>query len=360
MFKILTVLGNRPQFIKATLLSGKFSQSPDFQEVIVHTGQHFDHAMSGQFFDELHLPEPSYNLEIDSLPRIEMVAEMTTKLFKIIIDENPDLVIVYGDTNSTLAGALAANVRQIPVAHIEAGVRSFDRTMPEEKNRWWVDKISKMLFAPSKFAVKFLTEEDYNGDVVFAGDIMKNLLLEYKNKAKKPKGFDLEHFILATIHRQSNTDDGETLAQIMDAFNILNKDIPVVLPLHPRTRKALVREGIHVDFKTINPVSYLEMLYLLQAAEFVITDSGGLQKEAYYCQKPTIVVRGTSEWNELVGAGYSFLCQPVSTSTVLENVDKIKNRKFDFTNKFYGEGNTVDIIFSKISDFLSLSIDTLD
>jgi len=352
-------LGNRPQFIKAALLSRKFDEHIDFQEVIIHTGQHFDINMSALFFDELQIKQPAYNLGIHSLKHSEMVEKITAELIEILSDENPDLVLVYGDTNSTMAGALAAKMFRVPIAHVEAGVRSFDLTMPEEKNRQWVDRISRLLFAPSQSAVTNLSNKAYAGDVFFVGDIMKDMAMHFAGESKKPRCFDFSQYVLATIHRASNTDDSEILKQIVDALNIINKETPVVVPLHPRTRKAIAKNDLDCYFQIIEPVGYLEMLYLLQNATFVITDSGGLQKEAYYHKKPAIVVRETSEWKELVDAGSSLLCQPVSTANILKNFEKMKVAKPNFTYSFYGDGNTAAIIFSEIQEFFLNSKDLL-
>jgi len=216
-----------------------------------------------------------------------------------------------------------------------------------------------LLFAPSKTAEAHLGDDGYNGKVIFAGDIMKDMVVNNKKRAKKPTGFELDHFVLGTIHRQSNTDDVETLAQIVEALNTIHQEVPVVMPIHPRTRKVIEREGIDVRFKVIDPVGYLEMLFLLQRAEMVITDSGGLQKEAYYCEKPTIVVRDTSEWLELVEAGFSVLCRPVSKESILQNYKKLKLANPNFNISYYGDGNAAEIIFSGVYQFLTDSKDLL-
>lgn len=359
MYKVLTILGNRPQFIKATLLSRKFDEHPDFGEVLVHTGQHFDDNMSGLFFDELGLKEPDYNLCIHSLERDELVEAITSKLMPILLKEHPTVVIVYGDTNSTLAGALAAKLFSVPIVHVEAGVRSFDDRMQEETNRQWVDKISRLLLAPSQLALENLDYPDYAGDVVFSGDIMKDMAIHFAESSKKPQGLNVDDFILSTIHRESNTDNIEVLIEIVKALNIINKETPVVMPIHPRTQAAIDKNSIKCDFLILPPVGYFEILYLLQNASLVVTDSGGLQKEAYYFKKPTIVVRDTSEWGELVDAGYSQLCAPVGADTILANYEDLKEKNIVFDKDFYGDGKATEIIFSSIQKLVSSFIDLL-
>ena len=360
MYKVVTILGNRPQFVKAALLSRKFDEHPDFEEVLVHTGQHFDNNMSALFFDELSLKEPAYQLGVHSLERDDLVEKISTKLVSILIEENPTIVIVYGDTNSTLAGAIAARVFSVPIVHIEAGVRSFDDRMQEETNRKWVDHISRLLLAPSRLALENLDFPEYSGDVIFSGDIMKDMAIHFADKSRQPSGLNVDNFILATIHRASNTDDIEVLQEIVNALNIIHRETPVVLPMHPRTKSAIDENNIKCDFLILPPVGYFEMLYLLQNATLVFTDSGGLQKEAYYFKKPAIVVRDTSEWDELVDAGYSHLCVPVCADTILANYKDLKGSNIVFDKEFYGDGHATEIIFSSIQKLVGSFIDLLD
>ena len=355
----MTILGNRPQFIKAALLSRKFDEHPDFEEIMVHTGQHFDSEMSDLFFEELGMKAPAYNLGVHSLERDDLVGEITKKLMPILMKENPTIAMVYGDTNSTLAGALAAKLFSVPIVHVEAGVRSFDDRMQEETNRQWVDRISRLLLAPSRLALENLDRPDYSGDVVYSGDIMKDMVMHFSDRSKMPNGLNVDNFVLATIHRESNTDDVEVLKEIVKALNIINKETSVVLPLHPRTRNAIDKNNIICDFLILPPVSYFEMLYLLQHATLVITDSGGLQKEAYYFKTPAIVVRDTSEWDELVDAGYSHLCAPVCAGTILTNYEDLKGKNIVFDKGFYGDGKATEIIFSSIQKLVSSFIDLL-
>ena len=301
--KIVTVIGARPQFIKASSLSREISKHAAIDEVIIHTGQHFDKNMSKIFFDEMEIPIPKYNLEINSLSHGAMTGRMLEEIEKVLLIEKPDWLVVYGDTNSTLAGALAAKKMHIKVAHIEAGLRSFDSKMPEEINRILTDNISDMLFCPTESAIENLTNEGFfkkNVKIVKCGDIMYDSAMYYKNKAKN--SLDITNgFILATIHRQENTDDREKLSKIISSFNELVKlGERIILPIHPRTKKLIEKFNLKVDFTIIEPVGYLEMIDLLDKCKIVITDSGGLQKEAYFFNKFCITLRDTTEWVELI------------------------------------------------------------
>ena len=303
---ITTIVGARPQFVKAAAVSRAIKKHneakihPDevINEVLVHTGQHYDYNMSRVFFEELGIPEPDINLGVGSGRHGEMTGAMLAALEEILMDQAPDYLLVYGDTNSTLAGALAASKLHIPVAHIEAGLRSYNRRMPEEINRVLSDHLSTLLFCPTETAVDNLGKEGITAGVVNVGDVMYDSVLHYKPQARKPS--INEPFALATLHRAENTDDPIRLTAILDA--IQGAPVPIVLPLHPRTRKMLARFGIQVGKKisAIEPIPYLSLLGYLDACEFVITDSGGLQKEAYFFEKKCITVRDETEWVELV------------------------------------------------------------
>ena len=346
--KIATIIGARPQFIKAAALSRKIYQCPSAEEIIIHTGQHFDEKMSAIFFDEMGIPKPDYNLNINGLGHGAMTGQMLEGIEKILIDERPDFVVVYGDTNSTLAGALAASKLHIPIAHIEAGLRSFNMKMPEEINRILTDRISQFLFCPSQTALTNLQKEgfdNFDNQTINVGDIMYDAAMYFGNKARKPE-IDLpEKFILATVHRQENTDDDCYLRSIFQAFNLISTDIPIILPLHPRTKKALEKYQVQTtnEVKLIEPVGYLEMLYLIKNSELVMTDSGGLQKEAYFFEKPCVTMRFETEWTELVDNGYNILATP-NLEKITDAVDKMLNTKLDFSKKLYGEGNTAELI----------------
>jgi len=310
--KIVSIVGARPQFIKAAPV-GRALRAQGLTEVLVHTGQHYDHNMSALFFDELDIPEPDYHLGVGSGPHGWQTGQMLARIEEILLKEQPDWVLVYGDTNSTLAGALAAVKLHIPVAHVEAGLRSFNRRMPEEHNRVLTDHIADLLLCPSQTAVDNLAEEGITQGVHLVGDVMYDALLFAAERAKTHSTIltDLrlneKGYALATVHRAENTDDPARLQGIFAAFDAL--DTLVVLSLHPRTRKALERMGYspapHV--RLIEPVGYLDMVQLEQAARLILTDSGGIQKEAYWLGVPCITLRDETEWVETVEAGWNVL-----------------------------------------------------
>ncbi|HHD78515.1 MAG TPA: UDP-N-acetylglucosamine 2-epimerase (non-hydrolyzing), partial [Epsilonproteobacteria bacterium] len=281
--KIVTILGARPQFIKAGSVSREISKHTDLEEVIVHTGQHYDANMSDIFFNQMKIPKPHHYLDVNGLSHGAMTGQMLEKIEKVLLDEKPDWVMVYGDTNSTLAGALAASKLHIKVAHIEAGLRSFNMKMPEEVNRILTDRISNTLFCPTDSAMQNLSNEGYDGldvKVVKSGDVMQDGAMFYKNLALKPNVDIKDKYILCTIHRAENTDDVQRLKSIFEALVVLSNDVQIILPLHPRTKKIL--ESLEIDISgltIIDPVGYLEMVWLIDHCKLVMTDSGGLQKE---------------------------------------------------------------------------------
>ncbi|WP_274533269.1 non-hydrolyzing UDP-N-acetylglucosamine 2-epimerase [Photorhabdus temperata] len=290
MKKILTVLGARPQFIKASPVSHALKNQNKFKGIIIHTGQHFDTNMSDIFFNELDIPRPDYTLDIHGGSHGEMTGRMIIEIEKILITEKPNAVMVYGDTNSTLAGALSASKLNIPIIHIEAGLRSFNMKMPEEVNRILTDNVSSILFCPTETAVNNLQREGFGSksvNIKKVGDVMKDTALYFSRMAKKPAELiSIKNFILTTLHRAENTDNQERLTEIVNALNYIHKTIyPVVFPLHPRTRKMLKQYDLHLDVHLTDPVGYLEMLWLLKNTALVITDSGGLQKETFFLQK---------------------------------------------------------------------------
>ena len=309
--KILTVLGARPQFIKAAAFSRAVQQYPNIQEVIVHTGQHYDQNMSDVFFEEMDIPKPKYMLQTGGKSHGAMTGQQLEKIEEILLDEKPDLVLVYGDTNSTLAGALAAIKLHIPIAHVEAGLRSFNRQMPEEINRILTDQISNYLFVPSSEAKQNLLHEGIDESKIFVvGDIMYDVALYYKERMVKPSWFDalnLEKFILCTIHRAENTDDPIKLSNILKGLELSQRDI--ILPLHPRTVGKIKQYGLVVpsNIKVVDPTGYLEMVWLEAHSELIVTDSGGVQKEAYFNNKLCVTLREETEWVELVSNGYNTL-----------------------------------------------------
>lgn len=287
LIKIITIIGARPQFIKAAILSKTFSESGKINEVIIHTGQHFDFNMDKIFFNELKIPEPIYNLNINSLSHGIMTGRMLIQIEKILFDEKPDYVLVYGDTNSTLAGALAAKKLYINLIHVEAGLRSFNMRMPEEINRILTDRISDLLFCPTDNAVQNLLNEGFQNfacTIINSGDVMLDLVIYFQktNKDLKNPYLSMKDFILCTIHREENTQNSDRLISILNGLNRLSREIEIILPLHPRTRKIINDLNLKINFKTIEPVGYFKMMNLLQKCKLVITDSGGLQKEAFF------------------------------------------------------------------------------
>ncbi len=348
--KIVTVLGARPQFIKAASLSYQILNYNDISEVIIHTGQHFDENMSRVFFEEMKIPMPKYNLNINSLSHGAMTGRMLEGIEEILLIEKPDWVVVYGDTNSTIAGSLAAKKLNIKVAHIEAGLRSFDIKMPEEINRILTDQISDILFCPTQTAINNLNNEGFANkkdvEIIECGDIMFESALRFRSKRKEIPNIEAG-FILATIHRQENTDDDLKLTQIIKTFNELialgNK---IVMPLHPRTKKCIERHDLPIDFEVINPVGYLEMIYLLENCSMVITDSGGLQKEAYFFNKFCITLRESTEWIELIEHGANVLFYPDHKLT--ENILSLLDRKLDNSSSLYGDGDSSRIILESL------------
>ena len=313
MKKIFVVVGARPQFIKAAVVSRAIVQTEGIEEVLIHTGQHYDSNMSDVFFEELDLPKPHYHLGVGGGTHGQNTGRMLEKLEALMLSEKPDWVLVYGDTDSTLAGALAASKLHIPVAHVEAGLRSFNRRMPEEINRVLTDHVSSLLFAPTKTAANHLANEGIVGNMVqVVGDVMYDAALFYKRRAKPPASvmvanWEPRSFVLCTVHRAENTDSAERMQGILSG--LANSPYPVVLPLHPRTRLRLEQMGLLMppNVYVIDPVGYLEMVWLEMNCRLIITDSGGVQKEAYFHGKPCVTLRDETEWTELVELGVNKL-----------------------------------------------------
>jgi len=354
MNRIITVVGARPQFIKAATLSRQFKLA-GIEELIIHTGQHFDTNMSDVFFEEMEIPTPAYQLDIHGLTHGAMTGRMLEAIEAILLKEKPDGVLVYGDTNSTLAGALAASKLHIPVMHVEAGLRSFNMQMPEEINRILTDRISNVLFCPTDAAVANLKKEGFENmpvRIVKNGDVMQDAAMFYAEKAQQKsdilKQAGLSEFVLATIHRQENTDSPESLRNIITGLNEINRQIQVLVPIHPRTRKILAQLNIVPEFKMIDPVGYFDMILLLKNCELVITDSGGVQKEAFFFGKHCITLREQTEWVELVENGYNIL----TGSNVLKLKDAFEvliSKTSDFKMNLYGNGQAAQIAVSEIS-----------
>ena len=377
--KIVTILGARPQFIKAGSVSREIAKHSEIEEVIVHTGQHYDANMSDIFFEEMKIPKPDYFLGIGGKSHGAMTGQMIEKIEEVCLKEQPDWVMVYGDTNSTLAGAIVASKLHIKLAHIEAGLRSFNMKMPEEVNRILTDRVSDILFCPTDTAVQNLEKEGFpfklstnNYQLITnCGDVMQDGAIFYKQFAKQPKvtknhQLSTKNYILCTIHRAENTDDPQRLKNIFDALNKIAEETQIVLPLHPRTRKivsgfwSLVdseEKGVYhfvaknQQLKTknliiIEPVGYLEMVWLIDNCSLIMTDSGGLQKEAYFFQKQCITLRGETEWVELVENGFNTL-----VGADCEKILKAYQKSTAFTSKeldLYGGGKASNKIVEQL------------
>lgn len=360
--KILTVIGARPQFIKASVVSRALSSFENLREVIVHTGQHFSEAMSDIFFDELRIPRPAFNLGIDSLSHGAMTGRMLEAIENVLKAEAPDFVVVYGDTNSTLAGALAAAKLNIPVAHVEAGLRSFDMRMPEEINRILTDRISTLLFCPTRTAVKNLEFEgfaDFPAQIIETGDVMLDAIQSHRSLARLPDNTatrlpaHLKDFVLATIHRAENTDDLKRLLGILSALEEIHRSVPVLLLLHPRTRKILVANRIEPKICVADPVGYLEMIFLLDRCRLVMTDSGGLQKEAFFMGKYCLTLRDNTEWTELIEAGVNLLVG-TEPESILSGFQACLTQRYDPKISPYGDGHAGERIADRIADFMQI------
>jgi UDP-N-acetylglucosamine 2-epimerase (non-hydrolysing)/UDP-GlcNAc3NAcA epimerase len=359
--KIVTVVGARPEFVKAFAVSPVLRTA--FDEVLVHTGQHYDYNLSQGFFDELALPRPDYNIGAGSGSHAEQTASILTRLERILMDEKPDCLLNYGDTNSTLASALAAVKLDIPIGHIEAGLRSFNKTMPEEQNRIVVDHLSSFLFCPTVTAVENLEREGITEGVFRTGDVMMDAVLILSKRASQvyesraPELKNLlddntlllpEAWYLATIHRAENTTSIEIIAQILAAFEKL--DAPVIFPVHPRTKdyvKELKERQGYSDILFVEPVGYVEMLYLTANAKKVITDSGGLQKEAYLLATPCVTVRPQTEWIETLEDGWNVLSSPV-TEDLLGHIGAPFKRTAQ--QSYYGDGHAAQAITKALQE----------
>ncbi len=360
--KIITIVGARPQFVKAAVVSRAIEEhnskntDQSIQELIVHTGQHFDENMSEVFFEQMNIPKPHYNLEINSLSHGAMTGRMLEKIEEVLLEEKPDWVLVYGDTNSTIAGALAAKKLHIKVAHVEAGLRSFNMRMPEEINRILTDRISDILFCPTQTAIDNLKNEGYDAlDIkqVQCGDVMYDAALFYTERNNRPENVNGDiPFVLSTIHRQENTDDKEKLTSIFEALKEIAQERKVILPLHPRTIKKLNGFGITPDenIQILEPVGYFEMIWLLANCNCVITDSGGLQKEAFFFEKPCITVREETEWVELIHNKVNFLTGS-DKAKIIEAYQHVNEVTIDFSMNLYGSGNTGNLIVAELNNY---------
>lgn len=355
--KIVSIIGARPQFVKASVISRALRAQGEFEEILVHTGQHFDQNMSEIFFEEMEIPKPKYNLNINGLDHGAMTGQMLEKIEEVIKIENPEWVLVYGDTNSTLAGALAAKKKHVKVAHIEAGLRSFNIKMPEEVNRILTDRISNILFAPTQTAIDNLKLEgfdNFDAKVIRSGDVMLDASLFYAQKSKErstlpPSMFEGD-FILCTLHRAENTDDKARLSSIVDALNSIHKSMRIVMPLHPRTTGFLEKFGLRLNVDLIDPVGYFDMIELLKNCSLVLTDSGGLQKEAYFFKKNCVTMRDETEWVELVANGFNLL-SGADGNLIKQHVETMLSHSSDFSSQLYGDGRAGEQIVQALLNY---------
>ena len=342
--KIVTIVGARPQFIKAAPLSIQFLKN-GIEEVIIHTGQHYDKNMSDIFFDELSVPKPKYILQAGGLSHASSTGYMMKEIEKILLIEMPSCVVVFGDTNSTLAGALAASKIHVPVAHVESGLRSYNKRMPEEINRICTDHVSTYCFCPTLASKENLIKENINSDITICGDIMLDSLNMVKAKLRFIEDID----ILVTLHRQENVDDETRLRRIIKELSKISEKRQVCFTIHPRTQNAINKLKLEIgEIKLIPPLSYIEFLSYLKSCRLLITDSGGAQKDAYYLKKLCVVMRPETEWVELIENGVMELSMPGNLENQIELIAAPK----DWPLGIYGTGNTSEIVANKIKECL--------
>ena len=352
--RIFTVIGARPQFVKAAVVSKALSEKAGASEFMVHTGQHFDENMSKVFFDEMEISPPAANLGISGGGHGSMTGQMLIRLEEMLVDQQPDWVLVYGDTNSTLAGALASSKLNIPCAHVEAGLRSDNRRMPEEINRILVDHSCDLLFAPTEMAMERLEKEGIGRDrIIRTGDVMLDAALLFGERAKERSnileslGLEEKGFALCTLHRAENVDSKEILQGLLEGLGEVSRSLPIILPLHPRTKSRMEQFGLsdtlHDAIRLIDPVGYLDVLCLESSSSVVITDSGGMQKEAFFQKVPCVTLRSETEWVELLPDGYNRLARPLVDS-IPGKVEEALSAKLDWTVELYGDGHSSDAI----------------
>ncbi len=357
MTTVVSIIGARPQFVKAAVVSRAMRRNRSLREIIIHTGQHYDKDMSGRFFEELGIPKPDYNLGVGSDRHGRQTGIMLGLIEEILLNVKPDWTLVYGDTNSTLAGALAAAKLGIPIAHVEAGLRSFNRRMPEEINRVLTDHISDLLFAPTRSAVANLVVEGFHlSAVALVGDVMCDAARHYAAKAarmntvRKKLNLRRKKYVLATIHRAENTDAPARLRVILDGLSLTAKEMPVVMPLHPRTRLAMQKAGwkAPAGARVLQPLGYLDMIDMEQNAAVIATDSGGVQKEAYLHGVPCVTLRHETEWTELLRTKWNRLCPPENSERIAQTILGAIGTKGKKVN-LYGTGHAAEKIAATLA-----------
>lgn len=356
--KLVSVIGTRPQLVKlAAIESARLKMQKnglDIENIIVNTGQHFDYNMNDIFFSQLSIPKPNYFLDVNKMNHGAMTGRMMEKIETILIEENPDWVLVFGDTNSTLAGALTARKLNLNVAHIEAGLRSYKNTMPEEINRVLADRLSDILFCPTQNACSNLMKEGYGNlqvEICYSGDVMYDIFKYFKSLCQiKNRN---QTYIVATVHRAENTDNSDNLTQIFQALSRIAQSKMIIIPLHPRTRAIVEKNAglkkLSHNLEIIEPQGYLDMMNLLAGCELVITDSGGLQKEAFFSGKMSLITRNETEWTELVESGYAYLCG-AEADQICNHYQMAASCQPDFTREIYGDGNAAGKILQILLD----------
>lgn len=355
MKKIITILGARPQFIKAAMVSREIEKEKGLREIIVHTGQHYDINMSEVFFLEMGIPSPLYNLGVSGGGHGLMTGRMMVEIEEVLVNEKPDIVLLYGDTNSTLAGALVARKLNIPLAHVEGGLRNFDMTIPEDVNRIVTDRLSDIIFCPTELAFENLHKEGFENfscRIVKTGDLMFDAVRYYAEK-DSDSGIDEAGHVLCTIHRAHNT-MAPGIHETFAALNEIAVAQKIIFPVHPRTKKALEQYNIklHSNINTIEPQGYLNMVKLLKNSSMVITDSGGLQKEAYALGKKSLQLMDYTPWEELITNGFSLVTE-INRRNILDNWSKLGDMRPDFGIDLYGDGHTGHQIVSELVHFLN-------
>lgn len=363
---VLYIVGNRPQFVKLAVLHQEMAKHSFINESIIHTGQHFSAEMSDVFFDELAIGIPTINLNIHSISAIAMIGRTMEALEIEIRIQQPDIIVVFGDTNATLAGALVAKKMAIPLFHIEAGIRTLEEDMPEESNRYISDRLADVNFCCTYLGVENLRKEGFSGDTIYSkivnsGDLMLDAYDRYFDQfINRSESFNhlpivQSNYLICTIHRKQNTDCSETLNNIIQALNEINKEIPVICPLHPNTKNQIALNNINCEFTILPPASYLDMQYLIHNSDYVITDSGGIQREAFFAEKPTLIVMETPFWPEVIEFGCVLNCIG-EKQQILNSFSALKKKERLFDKSIFGNGHAAEIIANKIVDHLKSTL----